>query len=266
MSAKKFVPILERFPEHYRRFLQELQKPSAAVHYREYPEKYVQDPVTKEIKRTETVPIPALYPEECQKGLWGGEGIVKGYRPLPRNKRYARYFTPIQKRTVVYSEILDKYMMVTLTERTLLLINKHFGFDNYILETPVQDLKSQLALDLRRKMLLALVRKDLYPSDPKKREEIIGKYKKHIIPEEEAEWFGLTLEQAEKKLLDKEDGVEPQPLKYQFLKEYLEELRLQKEQKQEGLSPPERTGWLSRLNPFRRQTSALSLEPASGSS
>ncbi|XP_064477202.1 large ribosomal subunit protein bL28m-like [Ornithodoros turicata] len=250
MSAKKFIPVVERFPKHYQRFLKELEKPSAAVHYKEYPEKYIKDPETKEIKRVQNVPIPVLYPEECQKGIWGGEGIIKGYMPLPKfNKRYAKYFTPSLKRIVVYSEILDKYMMVTATERTILLINKHFGFDNYILQTPVQDLKSQLALDLRRKMLLALARKDLYLGDPKKREEVIEKYKEHIVPEEEAEWFGLTFEQAEKKLIDCEDAVEPQPLKYQFLKDYLEELKVQKESK---LQPQKQTSWVSRMNPFRR--------------
>ncbi|CAN7937068.1 unnamed protein product [Ixodes hexagonus] len=224
MSAvKKFVPVLERFPEHYKRFLQELQKTPSPVHYKPPTEKYVQDPETKEIKRVEDRPVPVLYPKECQEGIWGGEGILFGYRRR-KHGRYIKYFTPNIRRSVVYSEILDKYMRVTLTERTLLLINKNFGFDNYILKTPVQDLKSQLALDLRRKMLLALARKDLYHDNQEKQKEMLEKYKEFIIPEKEAEWFGLTLERAEKKLLMEEEKVESVPLKYQFLKDYLAEL------------------------------------------
>lgn len=257
--AKKFVPVFERFPEHYKRFLQELKKPPTPVHYKPPKEKYVQNPDTKEIKRVEDVPIPVIYPKECQQGIWGGEGIIFGYR---RRKygRYIKYFTPILKRAVVYSEILDKYMRVTLTERTVLLINQNFGFDQYILKTPVQDLKSQLALDLRRKMLLALARKDLYHDDEKKQREVLEKYKEFIIPEEEAEWFGLTPERAEKKLMMEEDKVKGVPLKYQFLKDYLAELEL-KEKNKEPIVEESQT-WLSKLNPFRRSPESSS-DPSS---
>ena len=41
---------------------------------------------------------------------------------------------------------------------------------------------SQLALKIRREMLLALVRETLYPDNPAKKEEVLQKYKKHIIP------------------------------------------------------------------------------------
>jgi hypothetical protein len=37
-------------------------------------------------------------------------------------------------------------------------------------------------MKLRRDMLLALVKKDMYPGDPEKRELIYNKYKEFIIP------------------------------------------------------------------------------------
>lgn len=40
---------------------------------------------------------------------------------------------PKLKPTIVYSEILNQYMKVTVTERTLKLIDEHYGFDHYIL-------------------------------------------------------------------------------------------------------------------------------------
>lgn len=78
--------------------------------------------------------------------------------------------------------VLQKYFL--LLYNGLLATSK--GATKYclvlILQTPVQDLKSQLALDLRRKMLLALARKDLYHDDEKKQREVLEKYKEFIIP------------------------------------------------------------------------------------
>uniref|UniRef100_A0A023FJ67 Putative 39s ribosomal protein n=1 Tax=Amblyomma cajennense TaxID=34607 RepID=A0A023FJ67_AMBCJ len=254
-STKKFVPIFERFPAHYRRFLEDMKRKPAPVHYKPPPEKYVWNPRLKKVFRTEERPIPVLYPKECREGIWGGEGIVRGYKPCATGY-YVKYFQPILRRVVLYSEILDKYMRVTVTQRTQLLINEHYGFDFYILKTPVQDLHSQLALDLRRKMLLALARKDLYHNDEKKQKEILEKYKDFIVSEEEADWFGLTLWKAEAKLMDYEDALpKPKPLKYQFLNDYLEELKLKEEAKQQEEATTEQSqSWASRLNPFRRSS------------
>ncbi len=49
-----------------------------------------------------------------------------------------------------------------------------------IIGTNVQDLKSQLALSLRRLMLIKLANKDF--EDPQKKQEMIEKYKDCIIP------------------------------------------------------------------------------------
>lgn len=258
MSAgKKFVPIFERFPAHYRRFLEDMKRKPAPVHYKPPAEKFIRHPVTQEIIRTEERPIPVAYPRECQEGIWGGEGIVPGYAPNSVGY-YVKFFTPELRRVILYSEILDKYMRVTVTERTMILINEHFGFDLYILKTPVQDLHSQLALDLRRKMLLALARKDLYPDNPEKQKEILEKYKEFIVSEEEADWFGLTLWKAERKLMDYEDALpKPKPLKYQFLNDFLEELKLKEaEKKQQEATAGQQESWVSRLNPFRRSPSS----------
>lgn len=258
MSAgKKFVPIFERFPAHYRRFLEDMKRKPAPVHYKPPAEKYVRHPVTQVILRTEERPIRVVYPRECHEGIWGGEGIVPGYAP-DSSGYHVKYFTPQLKRFVVYSEILDKYMRVTVTERTLILINEHCGFDLYILKTPVQDLHSQLALDLRRKMLLALARKDLYPDNPEKQKAMLEKYKDFIVSEEEADWFGLTLWKAEKKLMDYEDALpKPKPLKYQFLNDFIEELKLKEvKKKQEEAAAESQKSWVSKLNPFRRSPSS----------
>ncbi|NXD14988.1 RM28 protein, partial [Nothocercus nigrocapillus] len=133
-----------------------------------------------------------------------------------------------------YSEILDATLTITVTMRTLDLIDEAFGFDFYILKaraahpailagppTPKVDMCSKLGMDLKRTMLLRLARKDpkLHPDDPARREAIYHKYREFVIPEEEAEWVGLSLQEAieKQRLLEKKDPV---PL----FKVYAEEL------------------------------------------
>lgn len=77
---------------------------------------------------------------------------------------------------------MDDYFKVVITYRTKDAINELLGFDNYILRTPVQDLKSQFGLDLRREMLIKLAKKDYYPNDPEKFKMIEEKYKDCVIP------------------------------------------------------------------------------------
>lgn len=133
----------------------------------------------------------------------------------------------------LYSEILDTKFAVTVTARTLDLIDAAYGFDFYILKTPEEDLCSKFGMDLKRGMLLRLARQDpqLHPDNPQKRAAIFDKYKEFVIPEAEAEWVGLTLDEAVEKqrLLEEKD---PTPL----FKVYVEELIGQLEQ--QALSEP----------------------------
>lgn len=55
------------------------------------------------------------------------------------------------------------------------------------LQTHEVDLCSQLAMTLKREMLLALARKSMYPDDPLKRDKIYNKYKEFVIPVCESE-------------------------------------------------------------------------------
>lgn len=240
------------WPEHYKRFLQDLMKPSTPVHYEHDPRKWYKHPETGEIKRIQNIPIPIIYPKNADDGIWGGEGIIKGFRKKHRyHTKIAHWWVPNLICTIVYSEILDKYMRVTVTRRTLKLIDDHYGFDNYILETPVQDLKSQLALDLRRLMLLTLVRREMYPDDPEKQEKIYKKYEKFIIPEEEAEWFGLSLKDACEKQRNIEKSKKPVPLKLVYRKELFEKLKEMKAAEEE-CEKQTSGSWLSNIKMFGR--------------
>lgn len=231
--------IYSRLPAHYLRSLQETKEPTP-VHWKPHGVKYKLNPKTGQRERVQDVPIPIYYPRESQKGLWGGEGYIQGFRYANNDKLSTRLrvtWKPHLFTRELYSEILDKKFKITVTMRTLDLIDAAYGFDFYILKTSKEDLNSKLGMDLKRAMLLRLARKDtdLYPDDPAKREVICNKYKEFVIPEEEAEWVGLSLEEAVEKqrLTEKKDPV---PLFKVYVEELVQELAAQK------LSEPEVVG------------------------
>lgn len=135
-------------------------------------------------------------------------------------------------------------MKICVTERTLRLIDNAFGFDSYLLETPNIDIASRLGLNLKRQLLISLAKEDYYPNNLEQHNFIKvfkvffftiykkincfcfkEKYAKFVIPLEEADWFGLDLNTAAKKLQDLEDNVKKTPLKYIYEKALIKKLQ-----------------------------------------
>uniref|UniRef100_A0A8C6XB98 Large ribosomal subunit protein bL28m n=2 Tax=Elapinae TaxID=42168 RepID=A0A8C6XB98_NAJNA len=197
--------VLARLPPHYLRALREdAAAPPPAVHWRPPAGEYARRPGPLEGVRQQVVPVPVYFPPESQEGLWGGEGYVAGYRYAHDDKlsrRLKKVWKPQVFNREFYSQILDRKLRIAVTMRTLEQMDKAFGFDFYILKTPKSELCSKLGMDLKRTLLLRLARKDpsLHPDDPAKREAVYNKYKEFVIPEEEAEWIGLSLEEAVEK-------------------------------------------------------------------
>ncbi|GMT04622.1 hypothetical protein PENTCL1PPCAC_26796, partial [Pristionchus entomophagus] len=191
--------IVHRLPEHYKkRYWDNVLADAKPVHYRTPTLRLFWDESRLEEVEVEENPIRPIYPPEANNGLWGGEGVVKGWiesDPFVKKKVLPRRWVPHLwfpnlKKTVLYSEILDKYMNLTVTERALRLIDAHYGLDYYILETPEIDLASKLALKLKREMLLTLARGEYQKEDEEKRDYINNKYARFVISEEEADWVG----------------------------------------------------------------------------
>lgn len=256
------VEIIKRMPVHYQRYLYELQnKPPDPVHFIPRVQTLTRDIETGEIKRFENRPISLIFPKECNDGLWGGEAIIKGYtKKKPKVAKFPHWWVPVLKRSVVYSEILDKSFVTVVTDRTLQLIDEAYGLDYYILKTHPVNLRSQLAMDLKRKMILTLIKREMYPDNPTKQEEVYQKYKEFIVPEEEAEWCGLSLIEAIKKQLQiEEEANRPVPLKIKYRAELLEMLKAPKNELDSTDDEPKSASWLSKLNPFAtKHTSAPS--------
>ncbi|XP_007093711.1 39S ribosomal protein L28, mitochondrial [Panthera pardus] len=222
--------ICSRLPRHYLRSQEPARTPTP-VHYRPHGVKFKINPKNGQRERVEDVPVPIYYPPESQLGLWGGEGWVLGHRYINNDKlskRVKKVWKPQLFQRQLYSEILDTKFTVTVTMRTLDLIDEAYGFDFYILKTPKEDLCSKFGMDLKRGMLLRLARQDpqLHPDNPKKRAAIYEKYKEFVIPEAEAEWVGLTLDEAleKQRLLEEKD---PTPLFKVYVERLIERLQHQ---------------------------------------
>ncbi|XP_060028689.1 large ribosomal subunit protein bL28m isoform X2 [Erinaceus europaeus] len=173
--------LCSRLPAHYLRSLEPGRQPTP-VHYRPHGAKFKVNPKNGQRERVEDVPIPIYYPPESQQGLWGGEGWILGHRYVNNDKlskRVKKVWKPQLFTRELYSEILDTKFTVTVTMRTLDLIDAVYGFDFYILKTPQEDLCSKFGMDLKRGMLLRLARQDpqLHPEDPERRAAIYDKYK-----------------------------------------------------------------------------------------
>lgn len=119
-------------PKEYRKFYDEWKSEPTPVHYQPRPGKYER----KEngmVLPIQNVPIPVKFPKEFHEGLWGGEGIVKGFRKKPEKRRFPHFWMPSLKKSAVYSTVLNKHMEVVATDRLIQLILHYQGFDEYLL-------------------------------------------------------------------------------------------------------------------------------------
>ncbi|XP_050300023.1 39S ribosomal protein L28, mitochondrial [Anthonomus grandis grandis] len=249
-------------PEAYKKFYKEwrLTEPSA-VHYIPEDGKWKRDEVTGEVHPVQNIPLPLIYPKEHNRHMWGGEGIVQGFFKRAHNRRRVPHFwTPLLQRTVVHSEVLDKFFSVVVTDRTIHLINSNYGFDHYLLKTPACDLKSLLPLGLKRKILKELEAGCPSLKDkPQVQKRVLEKYGKYLdaYTSEEIDWYGYSYTEACRRL---EEQIESQktvvPLKHVYRSQLIDKLRaanieeaMTQSLKSSGL--PET--WLQKMNPFGKK-------------
>lgn len=259
-------------PEAYRKFWREwkLTKP-AAVHYIPKEGEWERDDITGEIKPIQDQPLPLIDVPESHEGIWGGEAVIKGFQKRQRLKRRVPHFwVPVLKRSVVHSQVLDKYISTVVTERTLSLIHECQGFDHYLLKNPACDLRSLLALKLKRKILKALLEGcPNLSSNPAEQKKILAEYKQYLesYTSEEIDWYGLTYPEALRKLqaqIRAENPIVPHKVEYRLkLIEQLKKAGIKEAGGVEGgkgdeteglqLDAPSSTNWLSKINPFGKK-------------
>lgn len=221
----------QKLPAAYRKFYAEwkIAKPTA-VHFIPKEGRFERNELTGVVRPIQNVPIPIMYPPEHNDGIWGGEGVVKGYQKRSQTKRRVpHYWVPVLRRTVVYSRVLDKYLSLVVTDRTMSLVHESHGFDHYLLKTPACDLKSTLALKLKRSILLALQDGCTHlAQDPARQSQVLNEYKTYLqqYTAEEVEWYGLTYIEAIvkiRKIIRASEAVAP--LKLEFRSKLLQRLK-----------------------------------------
>lgn len=259
-KSKKFTDGLgAQLPVAYKKFWDEWKnRQPAAVHYVPKDGMFEREDVTGLVTPIQNVPLPLLFPKEAHKGIWGGEAIVKGFQKRNPNKRRVPHFwVPVLKRSVLHSQVLDEYMAVTVTDRTLEQIHDNHGFDHYLLKTPACDLRSMLAIKLKKKVLLELQAGcPKYVDQPEKQQAIIKEYACYLsqYTTEEIEWYGLTYTEAIDKIqsqLDSQEDKRPHKLIFrQKLIEQLKEAGIREAQGSElqGIEDSTTSSWLSKLS------------------
>lgn len=215
---------IKGFPEAYINYLERSKAPAERV-CDSPPEDakyldYSQDKETGYVYRKPDYPTHVTWPPQSQYGLWGNVGCVVGFEKPKRLKpRICRIWTPDLEKHTLYSDILDIYINMIVSTRTLKLIDDSKGFDFYILSTRVQDLKSELGRKLQHKMLQVLASGDV--SD-----YIKEKYKDYIKPKEEVEWEALEEHEVvtKIKIAKAEQSIDP-PLRSTYGKMLIEDLK-----------------------------------------
>jgi len=242
--------IRSRLPEHYKqRFMERFSVDPIPVHWR--PAKKWRQDEFGVVHRVGNRALPIFFPRVRNEGLWGGEGIVQGLRKRkdnPMKENSPKVWFPHLVKRVLHSEILQMHMAIVCTHRTLDLVDEAMGFDNYVLQTHEVDLQSRLGMVLKQKMMYKIMTLD-------KDNELHKKYSKHLIPEEEIDWLGLDMTEAERKQRSIEDKVTSsriKPLKEQFATELVEKL-LNPEDDEEV---EEEESFLKKLNPFKDKAGA----------
>ncbi|CAG9563569.1 unnamed protein product [Danaus chrysippus] len=236
------IGIASELPTAYKKFWREWKvlKP-AAVHFIPQEGKWKRDEITGETLPVQNIPIPLKYPAEIHEGIWGGEAVIKGFQKRDRNsRRVPHYWVPVLKRTVVKSEVLNTHLSVTVTGRTIKLINDHYGFDHYLLKTPACDLVSMLALKLKKQILTELMNGcPRHANNPEKQKSVYEEYKTYLssYTPEEIEWYGLTWYEALNKVAKlKEAANKPVPLKHMYRKKLIEKLQEKESQSDSSTS------------------------------
>lgn len=225
--------VKKNIPRHYKDFYFTWRKgPQEHIHSRPTSARFEKDE-WGEIHPVQNPRIYVIYPDKFHEGLWGGEGVIKALleRPKGRHRSFlhppAKYLWPQLLEGVVYSEILDKHIDMVMTQRGVNLVDEAKGFDNYILNTPVNEIYAWKLLKLKREMLLKLCEKDNFAGVNGKT-DVYDKYHEHAVPHEQADWTGLTLQEAIKKQLaiDRSKAEESTvPYKSVYRKELLDLLK-----------------------------------------
>jgi len=224
----------KNMPQHFKDYYSLWREgPKEHIHSRPPKARFEKDE-WGEIYPVQTPRIYAIYPDMFHNGLWGGEGVIKGLlkREDGNHRNFkappAKYWWPTLFEGVVYSEILDKHMEMVCTKRGIRLVDECAGFDKYLLSTPVNEVYATGLMKIKRELLLALADKERFTTKAGGRVGVYEKYQEWAVGKEEADWHGLSMDEAKRKqavIEAKQLEAEIIPDKVKYRKELVEMLK-----------------------------------------
>ena len=95
----------------------------------------------------------------AKRGLYHGKTVRFGNTVSEDGgNKTRRKWSPNAKRKRLYSEILDRMIPIQVTSHALRCIDKAGGLDNYVLNTRAEKMMSTKGLELKEKMMRALLK------------------------------------------------------------------------------------------------------------
>jgi len=97
----------------------------------------------------------------AKRGLYHGKTVRFGNNVSEDGgNKTRRKWSPNAKRKRLYSEVLDRMVSVQVTAHALRCIDKAGGLDNYVLNTSAEKMASLKGMELKDKMMRALLEVD----------------------------------------------------------------------------------------------------------
>lgn len=99
----------------------------------------------------------AALPSRALRGLYGGKEVQFGNKvSKDGGNKTRRKWKPNVVSKNLYSDILEKKFKLKVTTYVLRCIKKHGSLDNYLLNTNVKNIRSDVGLELKKRVELAL--------------------------------------------------------------------------------------------------------------
>ena len=106
-------------------------------------------------------------PSRSLRGLYGGKQVQFGNKVSEDGgNKTRRKWKPNVVTKNLYSDLLERKFRLKVTTYVLRCINKHGSLDNYLLRTKENKIKSQIGLELKKRVELALKAREELSASP----------------------------------------------------------------------------------------------------
>merc|ERR1711959_746762 len=99
-------------------------------------------------------------PGRAKRGVWAGKTIVTGHKVSYSNRRQKRKFFPNTQPNILWREMLQRWIRVSLTAHALRCVERVGGFDEYMLYSKPHEEDDTYFSKMIRKQLIGIWEKE----------------------------------------------------------------------------------------------------------